>query len=235
VLDRLRRLTEDSVDACDAVLARVWMVGPGDQCTSCPMRPECPNQTRCLHLVASAGTTARVDGAFRRFPIGAREVGMTIVRQEPFVARGGIDSRSLAESTWLAAHRVKSFAALPIVANGEAVGVLALFSRRELTDAEVRLIGFSIAQAVRAEEGRSGAAESGVDAVGRGAAAAGTTAESAKRAPGRLDDAQRDAIAAALETAGGRISGPRGAAAILGLHPNTLTSRMIRLGMRKRA
>jgi transcriptional regulator with GAF, ATPase, and Fis domain len=225
VIDRLRRLTEDSIDACDAVLARVWMLGPGDQCLSCPMRPECPNQTRCLHLVASAGTTTRVDGAFRRFPVGAREVGMTIVRQEPFVARGGIDSRSLAESTWLAAHRVKSFAALPIVANGEAVGVLALFSRRELTDAEVRLIGFAIAQAVRAEDGQPGMA----------ASVAGTIAESARRAPGRLDDAQRAAIAAALETAGGRISGPRGAAAILGLHPNTLTSRMIRLGMRKRA
>src|SRR5689334_22027599 len=131
------------------------------------MRPECPDQTRCLHLLASAGTTGRLDGAFRRFPIGAREVGMTIVRQEPFVARGGIDSRSLAETTWLAAHRVKSFAALPILANGEAVGVFAVFSRRELTDAEVRLIGFAIAQAAATEAQRAGA-----DDARRGAAGA---------------------------------------------------------------
>jgi len=153
------------------------------------------------------------------------------VRQEPFVARGGIDSRSLAETTWLAAHRGKSFAALPILANGEAVGVFAFFSRRELTDAEVRLIGFAIAQAVAAE-----ASGAGADAPGRGAAGRAAAGDApVARAPRRLDDAQREAIAAALETAGGRISGPNGAAAILGLHPNTLTSRMIKLGMRKRA
>jgi transcriptional regulator with GAF, ATPase, and Fis domain len=46
-----------------------------------------------------------------------------------------------------------------------------------------------------------------------------------------LDDINAQHIKQALKTAGGRISGPGGAAQILGLHPNTLRSRMIKLGI----
>lgn len=57
------------------------------------------------------------------------------------------------------------------------------------------------------------------------------------REPGRADPArtlteiESDAILGALERTGGRIYGPGGAAKILGLHPNTLRSRMARLGL----
>ena len=47
----VRRLAERP----HVALARVWLVRPGDQCAACPARPECPDQTTCLHLVASAG------------------------------------------------------------------------------------------------------------------------------------------------------------------------------------
>src|SRR5262245_27737733 len=45
---------------------------------------------------------------------------------------------------------------------------------------------------------------------------------------------QRETIAAALEKTGGRVSGPRGAAELLGMKASTLFSRMIALGMRPR-
>ena len=35
------------------VLGRIWLILPGDICPTCPMRQECPDQTECLHLVAS--------------------------------------------------------------------------------------------------------------------------------------------------------------------------------------
>ena len=66
----------------DVVLTRVWLIAPGDICAECPMRPECPDQTRCLHLCASAGNPgaperdySRTTGRFRRFPIGVRKIG----------------------------------------------------------------------------------------------------------------------------------------------------------------
>ena len=48
---------------------------------------------------------------------------------------------------------------------------------------------------------------------------------------GTLDDVDRRHIRRVLEATEGVISGPNGAAKILGLHPNTLRSRMERLGL----
>jgi formate hydrogenlyase transcriptional activator len=50
---------------------------------------------------------------------------------------------------------------------------------------------------------------------------------------GRLDDVERAHIAATLEQTGWVIEGPRGAARILDLHPNTLRSRMKKLGLER--
>ena len=78
----LTQIVQGLVTQPAVALARVWLIGPGDICQTCPMRAECPDQTRCLHLLASAGTPSnqredwsRLDGAFRRFPLGVRKIG----------------------------------------------------------------------------------------------------------------------------------------------------------------
>jgi len=48
-----------------------------------------------------------------------------------------------------------------------------------------------------------------------------------------LRDVETRHVRAALERAGGVIEGARGAARILGLHPNTLRSRIEKLGIRR--
>src|SRR6185295_10627288 len=53
----LRPLAETALTIVDGRLARVWLLGPGDLCETCPLAGECANRTRCLHLVASAGLT----------------------------------------------------------------------------------------------------------------------------------------------------------------------------------
>ncbi len=55
-------------------------------------------------------------------------------------------------------------------------------------------------------------------------------ADSGDRFP-TLDDAMRSHIERALARARGRIDGPKGAAALLAIHPNTLRSRMHKLGV----
>jgi formate hydrogenlyase transcriptional activator len=52
-----------------------------------------------------------------------------------------------------------------------------------------------------------------------------------RRLRDELDDAQRDAILSALREADGRVGGPDGAAARLGLKRTTLIGRMNRLGI----
>jgi transcriptional regulator with GAF, ATPase, and Fis domain len=44
---------------------------------------------------------------------------------------------------------------------------------------------------------------------------------------------ERDNLKAALEASGGKVTGPSGAAALLGINPNTLASRLRTLGLRK--
>ena len=212
--------------ACDAALARVWLIGPADECDSCAMRPECPVQIRCLHLASSAGSSTKIDGAFRRFPLGAREMGQTAVSGVPFAASAGLASAGLAEPAWLATHRVRSFVAVPLRSGTRILGVVAVFSRRDLGGDDVRLLQLAAAQAARAIEALARARPPARDPARH---------ESIAEDVVPIDEAQRRAIARALETCGGQISGPEGAAARLGIHPNTLTSRMIRLGMRKRA
>ncbi len=51
--------------------------------------------------------------------------------------------------------------------------------------------------------------------------------------PATLEEIERRHILTVLERSGGVIDGPRGAARILNLHPNTLRSRMKRLGLRR--
>jgi DNA-binding NtrC family response regulator len=69
--------------------------------------------------------------------------------------------------------------------------------------------------------------------VKSGAAANAGTNGTASEFP-TLDDAIRSHIELALERCSGRIDGPKGAAKLLAIHPNTLRSRMEKLGMRAR-
>lgn len=235
-IDSLQALARESMEACDAVLVRAWTVGPGDLCATCAMRGECPDQRSCLHLVVSVGLTTRLDGPFRRFPIGARRVGRVVLERKAYVERGDLASRGIAEPTWLAMHGVRSFAAVPLGEMGR--GVLAVFSRRFLTDQEVSLLAFAARAVLRGDADVPAATP-------RGARATRATAANAPVAPApaperiattdrrTLAEIEREAIERALVQTAGRISGPRGAATMLGLKPSTLASRMQKLGVKR--
>jgi transcriptional regulator with GAF, ATPase, and Fis domain len=72
------------------------------------------------------------------------------------------------------------------------------------------------------------------------AEAASSAVEADRRAPRRvlsareIEEIERANMLLALETAGGRISGPGGAAQLLGLNPSTLASRLKALGIDRR-
>jgi transcriptional regulator with GAF, ATPase, and Fis domain len=119
----------------NVVLARIWLIEPGDICATCRFRSECPDQTRCLHLVASAGNPSesmrdytRLEGGFRRFPLGVRKIGRVGKSGEPLLLPGVHgDEEWIAEPKWMKGEKVKTFAAQPLVFRGEVLGVMALF------------------------------------------------------------------------------------------------------------
>ena len=119
----LRAVVDGLSQSRDVVLARIWLIEPGDICAACRFRPECPDQTLCLHLVASAGNAAdptvdytRLDGGFRRFPMGVRKIGRVGQTGEPLLLaslRG--DEEWIADPKWMKHEGVKTFAAQPLV------------------------------------------------------------------------------------------------------------------------
>jgi formate hydrogenlyase transcriptional activator len=138
----------------DVALTRIWLIAPGDICTSCPMQSVCPEQTRCLHLVASAGTPlieprtadggredwSRINGHFRRIPLNTpfklAHIATTGAPIHIRVQQGGGEQLWLSRADWVKAQKIRSFVGLPVTFQGEVLGVLAVFSRVELSERE---------------------------------------------------------------------------------------------------
>lgn len=139
----LNDIVEGISNDCEVVLARIWLIQPGDECDGCPMRSECPGQVDCLHLVASSGASTvdptlkwqTLSGGFRRFPIGIRKVGRIAETGEGLSLRLEEGEAPWAVvPSWIKEEGVKIFAGQPLVFGEKTLGVLALFSRAEISD-----------------------------------------------------------------------------------------------------
>lgn len=133
----LRSVVEGLSQCPNVVLARIWLIQPGDICTECRFRSECPDQSHCLHLVASAGNSgspkndyAGLNGTFRRFPIGVRKIGRVAKTGEPLLLPGlRGDEEWIADPEWMKRESIRTVAAQPLVFRGEVLGVLAIFDK----------------------------------------------------------------------------------------------------------
>ena len=137
-LDDLLSLITDHLAALPSVaLARIWLIDEGDICIRCPMARECPNRTRCLHLVASAGRPqssadhwSRLDGQFRRFTLGVRKIGrIATTNTHITIPDVRTESEWIAKPEWVAAEGIIGFTGKPLSVRGEVVGVLGVFTR----------------------------------------------------------------------------------------------------------
>ena len=122
-------------------LIRIWLTEPGDKCDTCPMQEQCPDQTQCLHLVASAGkpitqeveTWSSLDGPFHRIPLGTNLVGHIAVNGEPQFHNIKDNSFWDNHREWTDSEQIKGFAGQPLIYKGEVLGVIALFPRINVT------------------------------------------------------------------------------------------------------
>lgn len=129
---------------------------------------------------------------------------------------------------------LKSHLAVPIAVGGRRVCALSTSTFRHYCAwsphliARFRLVGQIVAQAI--DRARADAARPG-DAPSR---RPGRPARRRAKMP-RLDEVERDYILQVIDRCHGKINGRGHAADVLGLHPNTLRSRMKKLGIRRRA
>ncbi|XPV77008.1 MAG: sigma 54-interacting transcriptional regulator [Desulfovibrio sp.] len=123
-------------------LARIWLKKEGDICSTCYMKEECENQDICLHLVASAGQSttdteidwSSIEGKFKRFPLGVRKVGHVAATGTPVVVESiATDSKWIAYPDWAEREGIDGFAGQPIKYHNEVLGVLAVFTKPQMT------------------------------------------------------------------------------------------------------
>jgi two-component system NtrC family sensor kinase len=61
-------LAEHLSSAVPGAAVRVFVLGPGDRCTTCPRARECPTKDRCLHLAAGVGAFGQPPFQSERVP-----------------------------------------------------------------------------------------------------------------------------------------------------------------------
>jgi transcriptional regulator with GAF, ATPase, and Fis domain len=133
----LKRIVERFATRPHVALTRIWLRKPGDVCSECRMKEACTNPSDCLHLVASAGNPleknadwSRLDGEFRRFPLGIGKVGEIAATGRPEevldLSRNG---EWLSRREWVRQEEIRSFVGQPMLHRGEVLGVVSVFLR----------------------------------------------------------------------------------------------------------
>ncbi len=146
-------------DRPHVALARLWLIKEGN--CPCPSHePACDENAKCLHLVASHGSSlsnpradwSRLDGDFSRFPIGSRKVGWIAASGKAVEVRDVIkDDRWIARPEWARREKILGFGGQPLLYKGEVLGVLAIFTRIRLKHEElvwIRMIANHAATAI---------------------------------------------------------------------------------------
>ena len=137
-------------------LSRIWLTKKGDICSRCPMRSDCPDQTKCLHLTASRGrdssgssSWSELEGRYRRFPIGFRKIGVVAETGEPVLINNldKSDHSWILDREWIVRESIKGVAALPLRFQDDILGVIAVFAREAISDANFKWLGIFADQA----------------------------------------------------------------------------------------
>ena len=127
----------------DVACVQIWLVDKGDLCSVCPQRPKCPDQTRCLHLVAGRGNSlsssgagiSRFDDPNARIPLGLGLVGKVAATGQQFVLNSLNEMPGESgELDCLAREQIRGFHGVPITFKGEVLGVMAAFTREDIPD-----------------------------------------------------------------------------------------------------
>ena len=139
----LERLVTNAVKRPDLAFAQVWLLEAGDLCAVCPCRADCRDQSRCLHLVAGNGISLCEAGQRRphfadpnaRVPLGLGEVGKAVAtRRQTYVRDLDKEPGQMAGFDWLTEERVLGCRITPILFQGDLLGVLIGFTRRDFPE-----------------------------------------------------------------------------------------------------
>jgi PAS domain S-box-containing protein len=139
----LQKLLERATERPHIVFAQVWLIENGDLCATCPRRPACPDQSRCLHLAAAKAKSilqpgkglGQFDPRTSREPLGVPPIGSIVVSgQTRAVADLNQQPVSPLDPEWLREEGIRGYSIHPISYKGEALGAIVSGTREVLQE-----------------------------------------------------------------------------------------------------
>ncbi len=117
--ESLRGCVEALVEHLDVAFARVWTLDEGSD---------------TLRLRASAGMYTHLDGPHARIPVGRFKVGQIAAERRPFLINDVPRDPRIGDQDWAAREGMTAFMGFPLIVDDRVVGVMALFSRRSISE-----------------------------------------------------------------------------------------------------
>ena len=114
----LAECSEAIVRRLDAAFARIWTLS---------------NDGRMLELQASAGMYTHLDGPHSHIPMGRFKIGMIAQERKPHLTNDVLNDPRISDRAWAEKEGMASFAGYPLSVGERTIGVLAMFSRQQLT------------------------------------------------------------------------------------------------------
>ncbi|HEX8391081.1 MAG TPA: PAS domain-containing protein [Longimicrobium sp.] len=143
--DVLRGCTDAVVEHLGVAAARIWTLSEAEP---------------VLEPRAASGAVSAGDGAHGRVPVGTHRIGRIAHEGAPYLTNDVAGDERMADGEWAHREGIASFAGYPLLVEGHAVGVIALYARRPLperTTETLAIIADGIALAIaraRADEER---------------------------------------------------------------------------------
>jgi diguanylate cyclase (GGDEF)-like protein len=121
----LQLCTESIVKNLDAAFARIWTLN------------EKENQ---LELMASAGMYTHKNGNHCSIPVGKFKIGRIALEKKPHLTNKVIGDSQISDQEWAKREEMIAFAGHPLVVSDRLVGVLAMFSKKALREADLKAL-----------------------------------------------------------------------------------------------
>ncbi|MCX6673700.1 MAG: PAS domain S-box protein, partial [Methanothrix sp.] len=159
---KLKKITDSVVDIFGADFCRIWITSSGDLCEKGCIHATvtdgphvCRYKDRCLRLLASSGRYTHTDGeVHRRVPFGCYKIGRIASGQEHRFLTNDVQSDPrIHNQEWAKEIDLVSFAGYQLgPPGGDALGVLALFSKQPIIgeeDAQLNNLSNTVTQVIQ--------------------------------------------------------------------------------------
>jgi len=159
--EKLKTITDASVDIFNADFSRIWIIKKGDLCIKGCIHTEadedrfkCKNRNLCLHLMASSGRYTQLDGNHGRVPFGCYKIGQVASGIEPkFLTNDVQNDPRIHDHEWARRLGLSSFAGYRLLlSDDQVIGVFALFSKKNISsddDIQLKYIAGLISQVIQ--------------------------------------------------------------------------------------